>query len=58
MSKQGGGAKLIRQAKLVIWDEAPTAKKHIIEIVYRSFRDIMDNNLPFGGKVMVFGGNF
>ncbi|KAH0712369.1 hypothetical protein KY289_008328 [Solanum tuberosum] len=58
MSKQGGGAKLIRQAKLIIWDEAPMAKRHTIETVDRSFRDIMDSDKPFGCKVMVFGGDF
>ncbi|KAH0769608.1 hypothetical protein KY290_013589 [Solanum tuberosum] len=58
MSKQGGGAKLIRQAKLIIWDEAPMAKRHTIETVDRSFRNIMDSDIPFGGKVMVFGGDF
>ncbi|KAG5611405.1 hypothetical protein H5410_022686 [Solanum commersonii] len=58
MCKQGGGGKLIRQAKLIIWDEAPMAKRHIIETVDRSFRDIMDNNAPFSGKVMIFGGDF
>ncbi|KAH0693612.1 hypothetical protein KY285_020709 [Solanum tuberosum] len=58
MSKQGGGAKLIKQAKLIIWDEAPMAKRHTIETVDRSFRDIMDKDAPFGGKIMVFGGDF
>ncbi|XP_049350419.1 uncharacterized protein LOC125815062 [Solanum verrucosum] len=58
MSKQSGGAKLIKQAKLIIWDEAPMAKRHAIETVDRSFRDIMEKNVPFGGKVMVFGGGF
>ncbi|XP_015078290.1 ATP-dependent DNA helicase PIF1-like [Solanum pennellii] len=58
MSKQGGGAQLTRQAKLIIWDEAPMAKRHIIETVDRSFRDIMDKDVPFGGKIMVFGGDF
>ncbi|KAG5596918.1 hypothetical protein H5410_038150 [Solanum commersonii] len=47
MSKQSGGVKLIRQAKLIIWDEAPMAKRHTIETVDRSFRDIMDKNVPF-----------
>ncbi|XP_049365685.1 uncharacterized protein LOC125830542 [Solanum verrucosum] len=41
MSKQDGGGKLIRQAKLIIWDETPMAKRHTIETVDRSFRDIM-----------------
>ncbi|XP_069149753.1 uncharacterized protein [Solanum lycopersicum] len=58
MSKQSGVAKLIRKAKVIIWDEAPMAKRQTIETVDRSFRDIMDIYKPFGGKVMVFGGDF
>ncbi|XP_009802186.1 ATP-dependent DNA helicase PIF1-like [Nicotiana sylvestris] len=58
MSKQSSTTKLIRQAKLIIWDEAPMAKRQTIETVDRSFRDIMDVNAYFGGKVMVFGGDF
>ncbi|XP_059291197.1 uncharacterized protein LOC132044706 [Lycium ferocissimum] len=44
--------------KLIIWDEAPMTKRQMIETVDRSFRDIMDVKKPFGGKVIVFGGNF
>ncbi|XP_049342915.1 uncharacterized protein LOC125807239 [Solanum verrucosum] len=58
MSKQSGAAKLIRKEKMIIWDEAPIAKRQTIETVDRSFRDIMDIDKPFGGKVMVFGGDF
>nr|XP_009619306.1 uncharacterized protein LOC104111331 [Nicotiana tomentosiformis] len=58
MSKQSDAAKLIRQAKIIIWDEAFTVNRHTIETVDRSFHDIMDANVPFGGKVLVFGGNF
>ncbi|XP_060194098.1 uncharacterized protein LOC132623363 [Lycium barbarum] len=58
MSKQSGAAKLIRKAKLLIWDEVPMAKRQTIETVDRSFRDIMDIDKPFAGKVMVFGGDF
>ncbi|WP_411023163.1 hypothetical protein, partial [Salmonella sp. s51228] len=32
--------------------------KHVVECVDRSFQDICSCVLPFGGKVMVFGGNF
>ncbi|XP_060200620.1 uncharacterized protein LOC132628883 [Lycium barbarum] len=53
MSKQSGGAKLIKQAKLIMWDEAPMANRHTIETVDRSFRYILDVKEPFGGKVMV-----
>ncbi|PHU19706.1 hypothetical protein BC332_10857 [Capsicum chinense] len=53
MSKQSSGAKLIRKAKLIIWDEAPMASRRTIKTVGRIFRDILDINAPFGGKVMV-----
>ncbi|OWY90442.1 Helitron helicase, partial [Phytophthora megakarya] len=50
-------AELIRNASLIIWDEAPMMHRACFEAVDRSFRDIMKNDLePFGGKVMVFSG--
>jgi ATP-dependent DNA helicase PIF1 len=57
-------AELIVKAKLVIWDEAPMTHKHCFEAVDRTFRDILrfcnsrNLNLPFGGKVVVLGGDF
>ncbi|XP_058784626.1 uncharacterized protein LOC131659455 [Vicia villosa] len=52
-------AELIRRAKLIIWDEAPMMHKHCFEAVDRTFQDIMQNkNIPFGGKVVVLGGDF
>ncbi|XP_042474831.1 ATP-dependent DNA helicase PIF1-like [Macadamia integrifolia] len=56
--KQSAMAKLIRRAKLIIWDEAPMAKRQAIEVVDRTLQDIMDNVEPFGGKVFVFEGDF
>ncbi|KAG7958763.1 hypothetical protein I3843_10G033700, partial [Carya illinoinensis] len=44
--------------KLIIWDEAPMSGKHSIEAVDNMLQDINDTNLPFGGKVIVFGGDF
>ncbi|XP_059288818.1 uncharacterized protein LOC132042232 [Lycium ferocissimum] len=58
MSKQSGRAKLIKQAKLIIWDEGPRANRHTIETIDRSFRDILEVNEPFGGKIIVFRGDF
>jgi len=52
-------ADLIRQADLVIWDEAPMQHRHIIEAVDRSFRDVRNNpDKAFGGLTVVFGGDF
>ncbi|KAJ0985328.1 hypothetical protein J5N97_003684 [Dioscorea zingiberensis] len=56
--KQSGLSQLIQLAKLIIWDEAPMSKRLAIEALDRTLQDIMENNLPFGGKVMVFGGDF
>jgi hypothetical protein len=49
-------AELIRQAKIVLWDEAPMQHRHVSETVDRTFQDIRNDNRPFGGVIMVFAG--
>ncbi|XP_058773416.1 uncharacterized protein LOC131647543 [Vicia villosa] len=53
---------LLRQTKLIIWDEAPMAHKHAFEALDRTLRDVMstysNSKEMFGGKVVVFGGDF
>ncbi|XP_071704334.1 uncharacterized protein [Rutidosis leptorrhynchoides] len=54
-------AKLLNQAKLIIWDEAPMMHKHCFEAFDRTMRDIIRpqaKHKPFGGKVVVFSGDF
>ncbi|XP_029145820.1 uncharacterized protein [Arachis hypogaea] len=58
ISKQSDLAKLIRQTTAIIWDEAPMANKETMESLDRTLRDILENSNPFGGKVMVMGGDF
>ncbi|XP_033137451.1 ATP-dependent DNA helicase PIF2-like [Brassica rapa] len=58
MTKGSDQAELVQQAKLIIWDEAPMMSRHCFETLDRSLRDIMGCNEPFGGKVVVFGGDF
>nr|CAG8555208.1 4911_t:CDS:2 [Entrophospora candida] len=43
-------AKLLQETILVIWDEAPMTRHHILETVDRTLRDIMENDLPFGAS--------
>lgn len=56
--------KLLQMAALIIWDEAPMAHKHAHEVVDKLLRDLMGQidpllkNVPFGGKVVLFGGDF
>ncbi|XP_073035172.1 uncharacterized protein [Primulina eburnea] len=58
ISKQSGLAELCRKTHLIIWDEAPMAKRLAIEVVDRSLRDLTGIQKPFGGKVVVLGGDF
>ncbi|XP_016206591.2 uncharacterized protein LOC107646964 [Arachis ipaensis] len=57
-------AELLKQTKLILWDEASMVHRYSVEAVDKSLRDIMSStnnnnaNLPFGGKVVVFGGDF
>ncbi|XP_022019618.1 uncharacterized protein LOC110919663 [Helianthus annuus] len=57
-------ANLLNQAKLIIWDEAPMVHKHAFEALDRTMKDVLsvfdsrNSELPFGGKAIVFGGDF
>ena len=52
-------AELLRQAKVIIWDEAPMAHRDVFECIDRTLRDITDNeHEPFGGKILVLSGDF
>jgi ATP-dependent DNA helicase PIF1 len=51
-------AKLLQETILIIWDEAQMIHHHVPEAVDRTLRDIMENDLPFGGKIFLFGGDF
>ncbi|PWZ16906.1 Thymidylate kinase [Zea mays] len=58
-TKQSGTAELLRKASLIIWDEASMTKRQAVEALDNSMRDIMGRpGLPFGGKTIVFGGDF
>jgi hypothetical protein len=58
-TKQSGTAKLLQNASLIIWDEVTMMKRQGIEALDNSLRDVMERpNLPFGGKTVVFGGDF
>ncbi|KAG5561561.1 hypothetical protein RHGRI_004566 [Rhododendron griersonianum] len=51
ISKQSGLAALIKQAILIIWDEASMAKKETIEALDWLLRDLTENDILFGGKL-------
>jgi hypothetical protein len=48
----------LHKAALVIWDEVAMTKRQPVETLDRSLQDIMGCTQLFGGKVMLFGGDF
>ncbi|XP_076905569.1 uncharacterized protein LOC143561338 [Bidens hawaiensis] len=51
-------AQLLEKTKLIIWDEAPMHHKHGFQALDGSLKDVLSSNFLFGGKVVVFGGDF
>ncbi|XP_035835716.1 uncharacterized protein LOC110897618 [Helianthus annuus] len=57
-------SKLLHEMKLIIWDEAPMVHKHAFEALDRTMNDVfnidpsLNSDIRFGGKVIVFGGDF
>lgn len=58
MTPRSINAKFIKMCKLIVWDECSMISKSIIEVVDRTFRDITKVDVPFGGCLVVFGGDF
>ncbi|XP_022023686.1 uncharacterized protein LOC110923942 [Helianthus annuus] len=56
-------ARLLKETQLIIWDEAPMVPKHAFEALDRTMTDVFSegrsirSDIPFGGKVIVFGGD-
>ena len=57
ISLQADNAKLLQQTSLIIWDEIMMSHVNQVDCVDRSLRDILKVDKPFGGIVVVFGGD-
>ncbi|XP_063994425.1 uncharacterized protein LOC135171800 [Diachasmimorpha longicaudata] len=58
IKNQSQNADYLRGVDVFIWDEAPMAPRYALELVDRTLRDFTNVNLPFGGKIMILGGDF
>ncbi|KAH9622274.1 hypothetical protein KSS87_001374, partial [Heliosperma pusillum] len=56
--KQSSLAALIKETSLIIWDEASMARKENVESLNSLLQDLCDPTSLFGGKIVVFGGDF
>ncbi|XP_022875799.1 uncharacterized protein LOC111394272 [Olea europaea var. sylvestris] len=58
VSKQSSLGQLLQITKLIVWDEAPMINRCAFETLDKMLKDITECELPFGGKVVLFGGDF
>ncbi len=58
ISQQSDLAELIKATKLIIWDEAPMAHRFAFEAVDKTFWDLTGIEKPFGGIIVILGGDF
>lgn len=55
---QSTQAQLLRRASVILWDEAAMGNKHHLDALDRTLRDFMHVDEPFGGKIVILGGDF
>ncbi|XP_022891621.1 uncharacterized protein LOC111406425 [Olea europaea var. sylvestris] len=58
VSKQSSLDQLLQMTKLIMWDEAPMINRCAFEVLDKMLKDIIECELLFGVKVVVFGGDF
>uniref|UniRef100_A0A1I7T6R1 ATP-dependent DNA helicase n=1 Tax=Caenorhabditis tropicalis TaxID=1561998 RepID=A0A1I7T6R1_9PELO len=58
LSARSSTAKKLAEVDLILWDEAPMSPKAALETVDQLLRDFTGLDVPFGGKVVVLGGDF
>jgi len=58
MRMTSNDAKLIKSAKLIIWDESTMAPSFALSAVNKLLKEVMNNNKPFGGITLLLGGDF
>lgn len=48
----------LRQARVIIWDEAGNTNCNLLDIVDAGLRNLCQDQRPFGGKMVLLGGDF
>ena len=49
---------ILEETLKLIWDEVSMTVGHALTAVDKLFKDLMKNPKPFGGKVILFAGDF
>jgi ATP-dependent DNA helicase PIF1 len=48
----------VKNTHIIICDEAPMAPVQALKMINATLKDIMQNNEPFGGKIIILAGIF
>ena len=51
-------ATVLKQCKIITWDECNMAHKHSLEALNRTLTDIKNNDKLFGGTLLLLSGDF
>ncbi|XP_072389611.1 uncharacterized protein [Diabrotica undecimpunctata] len=58
IKKQSSMATVLKQCKIIIWNECNMAHKHSIEALNRTLKDMKNNDKLFGGTLLVLSVDF
>ena len=58
IKEKSGTAEMVMKASLFVIDEYTMGHKDLYETIDRTLKDLLDNDLPFGGKVVILGGDW
>ena len=58
LTAQSTLAELIRTTKLLMIDESTMLDRYLLEALHRTLQDLMGNDRPFGGKILILAGDF
>ena len=56
--ENSGTAEMVKEAKLFVIDEFTMGHKDLYETIDRTLKELLGNDLPFGGKVVILGGDW
>jgi ATP-dependent DNA helicase PIF1 len=58
ITARSNAGKVLIAADIIVWDECPMTSKDVMSTVDRLLQNLMSSEAPFGGKKMVFSGDF
>lgn len=58
ITRNSGMGKVLKECRIIIWDECTMAHKNALEALDRTLKDIKGNNRIFGGVLILLAGDF